>query len=95
MGMHKNNSEAVSKIREEMWRLARHNQIIEDEIYRMVVDAMAAFNDFLFPGQILSIVRQRIQSMEAATEYKENMTAAAKFSAGTASNTSAADMAGR
>lgn len=77
MGMHKNNNEAVSKIREEMWQLARHNQIIEDEIYRMVIDAMAAFDDFLFPGQILSIVRQRIESMEAATEYKENMTAAA------------------
>ncbi|WIC39743.1 hypothetical protein [Phage Phass-1] len=77
MGMHKKNNEAVSEIREQMWRLARHNQIIEDEIYRMVIDAMAAFDDFLFPGQILSIVRQRIQSMEAATEYKENMTAAA------------------
>ena len=51
MGMHKNNSEAVSKIREEMWRLARHNQIIEDEIYRMVVDAMAAFDDFLHGGR--------------------------------------------
>lgn len=77
MGMHKKNNEAVSEIREQMWRLARHNQIIEDEIYRMVIDAMAAFDDFLFPGQILSIVRQRIESMEAATEYKENMTAAA------------------
>ena len=51
MGMHKNNNEAVSKIREEMWRLARHNQIIEDEIYRMVIDAMAAFDDFLFPDR--------------------------------------------
>lgn len=76
MGMHKKNNEAVSEIREQMWRLARHNQIIEDEIYRMVIDAMAAFDDFLFPAQILSIVRKRVENMEAAVEYKEDMVAA-------------------
>lgn len=76
MGMHANNTKAVNKAYNQMLEVSSRGRFIEDEVYRMVINAMASVDDFLFPAQILSIVRKRVENMEAATDYKEDMVAA-------------------
>ena len=50
MGMHANNTKAVNKVYNQMLEVSSRGRFIEDEIYRMVINAMASVNDFLFPS---------------------------------------------